>query len=303
MKAPFFSIVIPVFNRGDFIICALESCLKQTFANFEIIVVDDGSTDHTAASIGSINDERVKYLFQLNSERGVARNNGVSRAKGQYIFFLDSDDFIKENHLERAYNYLYKSDFPELLFTGITFLNEKGKFLFKTENFKSEISKSVILKNNVCASAFFIRKDIAINNAFSEIRDLSGSEDRLLLTLLSCKYKLNYKGEYTYCLVVHDQRSMANESEYNWKNQLAHFLKIIRASNELTKNEIEVVQSSFKQMVAIKLLFSMNYKRGFVWYISSINSIKSVMNKNILRVIKFGVLNLFITTLGFEKLK
>jgi glycosyltransferase involved in cell wall biosynthesis len=89
LNAPFFSVVIPTFNRANMISGAIQSVLEQTFKDFELIVIDDGSTDQTAQIIGGFNDERIKYNYQQNTERSQARNNGIKIARGRYICFLD----------------------------------------------------------------------------------------------------------------------------------------------------------------------------------------------------------------------
>jgi glycosyltransferase involved in cell wall biosynthesis len=91
---PFFSIIIPSYNRAALIIETLNSVCSQTFQNWECIVVDDGSTDTTRDVIEalSIQDDRIRYIYQDNAERSNARNNGIRNAKGEWICFLDSDD-------------------------------------------------------------------------------------------------------------------------------------------------------------------------------------------------------------------
>src|SRR5579862_3104859 len=90
---PFFSIVIPAYNRSVEIVRAVDSCLRQDFSDFEIVVVDDRSTDHTAEVVRRYNDVRINLICHA-ANRGVcpARNTGVSHANGQWIIFLDSDD-------------------------------------------------------------------------------------------------------------------------------------------------------------------------------------------------------------------
>lgn len=93
VSTPFFSIVIPTYNRADLIGRALKSVLNQTFDSFEIIVVDDGSNDNTSQMMVSYNDTRLHFL-QHPYNRGVcpARNTGVDHARGEWVVFLDSDD-------------------------------------------------------------------------------------------------------------------------------------------------------------------------------------------------------------------
>ncbi|MCE0497071.1 MAG: glycosyltransferase family 2 protein [Methylacidiphilales bacterium] len=86
----FFSVIIPTYNRADMLRETLESVFAQTFEDYEVIVVDDGSTDHTVEILRGY--PRVKVLTQTNRGPGAARNHGVSRSSGQYLAFLDSDD-------------------------------------------------------------------------------------------------------------------------------------------------------------------------------------------------------------------
>ena len=87
-----FSVVIPAYNREKEITRAVNSVLNQTCQDFEIIIVDDGSTDNTCDVIKSINDKRIRYVKQVNSGASVARNTGITEARGKYVSFLDSDD-------------------------------------------------------------------------------------------------------------------------------------------------------------------------------------------------------------------
>jgi glycosyltransferase involved in cell wall biosynthesis len=100
---PKVSIVIPSYNRAEFIPATLDSILAQTFKDFEVIFVDDGSSDNTEAILAhyASHDKRIKYIKQSNSERAVARNNGMKRAQGEYIALVDSDDLWYPNKLEK----------------------------------------------------------------------------------------------------------------------------------------------------------------------------------------------------------
>ena len=99
---PFFSIIIPTYNRENFLEKAINSIVDQTYYNWELIIIDDGSTDKTKELIDKfqIKDSRIIYLYQKNQERSAARNNGIKNSRGKYICFLDSDDEFKPNHLQ-----------------------------------------------------------------------------------------------------------------------------------------------------------------------------------------------------------
>ena len=102
---PAVSIIIPTYNRSHFVIQAIESVFKQTFTDYEIIVVDDGSTDDTAAVCAEY-PEKVRYIYQMNQGRAEARNTGMRESRGQYIAFLDDDDLFLPDHLQLQFDYL-----------------------------------------------------------------------------------------------------------------------------------------------------------------------------------------------------
>ncbi len=101
--SPFFSIVIPAFNRASVIADTIESCRAQTWQNFEIVVVDDGSSDGTANVVRKMaaEDSRIRLLEKENGGPAAARNHGVAHARGRYVAFLDSDDRFLPEKLER----------------------------------------------------------------------------------------------------------------------------------------------------------------------------------------------------------
>jgi glycosyltransferase involved in cell wall biosynthesis len=96
-----FTVVVPAYNRANSLGPTLNSVLVQTCQDFEIIVVDDGSTDDIAAAVSVLNDARIRVLRQENKGASAARNFGVDHARGKYLAFLDSDDFFLRDHLER----------------------------------------------------------------------------------------------------------------------------------------------------------------------------------------------------------
>lgn len=98
---PFFSVIIPLYNKEKFIKNTLESVLNQTFEDFELLIVNDGSTDKSEAIVNSFSDRRIQYFFKKNGGVSSARNYGITRANSEYIVFIDADDlwhsgFLKE---------------------------------------------------------------------------------------------------------------------------------------------------------------------------------------------------------------
>jgi glycosyltransferase involved in cell wall biosynthesis len=100
MADPFFSVIIPVYNRAGTLGMAIDSVLRQSCQDFEIVVVDDGSKDDPKAVVDSFRDFRIRFVRQENQGGGVARNTAIEAARGRYIAPLDSDDIFLPHHLE-----------------------------------------------------------------------------------------------------------------------------------------------------------------------------------------------------------
>ena len=111
---PTFSVIIPTYNRSSYLKLTLESVSRQTFTDYEIIVVDDGSTDDTPAYLSQLN-ERVTVIRQPNSGPGAARNRGAENARGEYLAFLDSDDLWFPWTLETVAALIEKHERPAIV--------------------------------------------------------------------------------------------------------------------------------------------------------------------------------------------
>jgi len=120
-QSPAVSVVIATFNRAEYLPATIDSVLNQSFQDFELIVVDDGSTDNTRAVVECYGS-RLKYRYQSNHGASSARNLGVRHARAPWIAFQDSDDLPLPNHLASLYEYVHK--FPEC---GMVFAN--GNYL------------------------------------------------------------------------------------------------------------------------------------------------------------------------------
>lgn len=133
----FFSVIIPLFNKEDYIARAINSVLNQTFENFEIVIIDDGSTDGGKKVVEQFSEEKVKYHFQPNSGVSSARNNGTRFAKFDYVVFLDSDDTWDRSFLEELSLLILR--YPEAKLYGINQFFEYNN----GEKFHIDYSKSL----------------------------------------------------------------------------------------------------------------------------------------------------------------
>lgn len=126
------SIITPTWNCGRFIAETIESVLAQTYPNWEMLIVDDCSTDNTRDIVASFNDPRIKYhCLESNSGAAVARNTALRMAKGRWIAFLDSDDLWKPDKLERQISFMQKSNYA-FSYHPYSEIDEEGKYLNKS---------------------------------------------------------------------------------------------------------------------------------------------------------------------------
>jgi glycosyltransferase involved in cell wall biosynthesis len=126
MSNPKVSVIIPTLNRADFIKESINSVLSQTYQDFEIIVIDDGSTDNTREIVEGYDNEKIKYFYQKNSGLNSARNTGIRNSKGEYISYLDSDDIWHPYKLEKQVAILDKNSDIGLVYCGSSLIDENG---------------------------------------------------------------------------------------------------------------------------------------------------------------------------------
>ncbi len=126
----FFSFIIPVYNAEVTLNKCLSSILSQTFNDFEVIVIDDGSQDQSSNIYTALakKDARLKYIYQNNNGVSSARNIGLKKAKGDYICFVDSDDFVSPNYLKTLYKTLIEQLY-EVVFFGYNIIDQNGKVI------------------------------------------------------------------------------------------------------------------------------------------------------------------------------
>lgn len=136
-----FSIIVPVYNVEKFLRESLDSIVAQTFSDFEVICVNDGSTDNSLDILNEYakNDSRFKIISQENQGQGVARNNALDIAQGEYLLFVDPDDFIELNTLEVLYNKFEETDVDIIQFDYKT-CREDGTRK-RVETFKNRLKK------------------------------------------------------------------------------------------------------------------------------------------------------------------
>lgn len=208
-----FSVIIPTYNREKIIADTIDSVLAQDFQDFEVIVVDDGSTDDTGNVVKNISDQRVRYFHKINEERSVARNFGAKQAKGKFLIFLDSDDRMKNDHLSLVNQYLTDRSFePRFLFTGFVVRDSEGKTVYEYKKKGLFSPEELLYGNHLGCSAVVIEKTLFQKYHFNTNPDLVLFEDwELWLRIISAE-KLHCLSSGTIIMMNHEGRSVLSTS-------------------------------------------------------------------------------------------
>lgn len=265
---PYISVIVPIYNTGNDIINNIKYLVAQTYKNFEVIFVDDFSTDDTIDILKSLlNKSVLNYKIIYNSKNeGVSfsRNNGIKHSKGEYVYFLDSDDFIEENTFQDMTGYI-KNGQGELVFGGFDRINSKGETFFTYgERFKyhkgyvegNEVLKKLLLNEQwIAIGAAMFKKDIILKfNILFAVGCHNGEDQEFIMKFL-------YHSSMVYCcnqVVLHyyqKANSITNSSSLrritvvNAFNSLYSYLKGYNASKEILnmiktrKIPIEVIRN------------------------------------------------------------
>src|SRR5690606_6751565 len=126
-----FSVVIPLYNKELSVRNTINSVLDQTFKEFEIVIVNDGSTDNSVKEVEKFDDKRIRLIHQENKGVSAARNRGIEEAKYEWIAFLDADDLWRENHLEEVVRMI--NIFPDFKVYVTSFEYSDKRFIFRHE--------------------------------------------------------------------------------------------------------------------------------------------------------------------------
>jgi glycosyltransferase involved in cell wall biosynthesis len=208
------SVILPTYNRARYIGDSIRSVISQTYTNIEIIVVDDGSNDDSGKIISSFQDSRIKYFYQENQGRSVARNYALRIARGEYITFQDSDDLYLSNKIELQVNYLDTHPETAMVYTSAYCIDGEGITL----NYKYEATVSGFIYKKI---AFFLPVTITLPTVMArrEVFDKVGGfdekmhrfEDTDMWRRISKCYKIDAMHEYTCKLRTHEDNHLSNQ--------------------------------------------------------------------------------------------
>jgi glycosyltransferase involved in cell wall biosynthesis len=224
---PFFSIILPTYNRAYILERTIESVINQQFQDWELLIIDDGSKDNTSEIVNTfmIHEKRINYLYQENAERSAARNNGISKANGKFICFLDSDDQFDANHLQSLFEAINSSgENPCIFITGSRIVNMNGALLTISKITPGKNDAETILLNTITPGQMCIPISLIRKHLFNV--NIRISEDTEILFRLISDSSLKLTNHASLLYVHHDDNSV-NPLRYNAYKERKETLKLI----------------------------------------------------------------------------
>lgn len=238
MKSPLVSIVMPTYNRCALIGSAINSVLAQNYTNWELIIVDDGSTDNTVAMVAERYgaEPRIKLYEQTNSGQGAARNRAIGNSAGEFIAFLDSDNMWREDRLDKGVAVLLQNKAIGLCYSDETFIDINGGDLSyeNMRRYSGYVFPKLIVDNFISLNTVLMRRTILPNaQPFNAQNRLD--EDYELWLELSVKNEFFYIPEKLVAYRVEGER-VSNQFMDRLKANAKTIKKIIHKYNLDTGN-------------------------------------------------------------------
>ncbi len=263
-----FSVIIPVYNREQQVVETVKSVLQQDQNSFEVIVVNDGSTDGTLQALNTINDSRLRIISQENAERGAARNKGIANSRGQFITFLDSDDEFLPGHLKAAEQFI-SSQPSEIKMFCTGYYKETGTGVEEIR-IPDDIQSNLFLGNFLSCNGVFLTRETALQFPFSENRFMSGLEDWELWLRITSQANAAGKNLMTSRMRFHQGRSVLQTEPKEIENRFSVFVNAIKASDIIKNAESEkTIMASCESYMALHLALTGKYRKEAMQHLKS----------------------------------
>lgn len=253
------SIIVPIYNVEKYLARCIDSILIQTFEDFELILVNDGSTDNSGKICEEYKcrDKRIKVIHKENKGVSSARNTGIKNSLGEYIYFIDPDDWIEKNAIETLYKLAKKENYDLIQFKYI--VNDKDKnriYVNKNENvFTDEnlLKMTLLGKNIFSVWSKFIKREFILNNNILFNEDISCGEDLLYTVKVAIhKPKYIFINEYLYNYYKHD-KSLSHAGNDN-SLDILKYLKDVK-TNLLCNNLYDYYMNEYKFFTYMQCFF------------------------------------------------
>ncbi|MBD2089099.1 glycosyltransferase family 2 protein [Microcoleus sp. FACHB-1515] len=252
---PKVSVVIPAYNAMGYLPETLASALNQTFVDYEVIIVDDGSKDNIQQWAAQLSDPRVKLISQENQGLSGARNTGIAHAQGEYVAFLDADDLWAPTKLEKQVQLLEQDPDVGLVYTWVASIDQAGQSRGRIlkNNAQGYVWKTLLDHNIVeCGSTPMVRLKCFVTEGVFDRNLGSFVEDKDMWLRIASRYRFDVVKE---ALVYYRQH--ANSASKNWqameRSSLIVLEKAFNSAPNLTAAELEKLRSQSYGRVYLRL--------------------------------------------------
>lgn len=176
---PTISVIVPAYNSANTILETIESVRKQTYTDFELIVIDDGSSDRTLELLATIDEPRLQVFSYENGGLPVARNRGIARSQGEFITFVDADDLWTEDKLELQLAALQQNPAAGIVYSWTTVMNEQGESFYpgKSVSYQGDVCKQLLGNNFIASGSNVMVRRRAIESVGEFEPTLKSAED------------------------------------------------------------------------------------------------------------------------------
>ena len=245
-----FSVIMPTYNRAILIGKAINSVINQKYSNWELLIVDDGSVDDTKEVVTAFSDDRIRYIYQENQERSAARNNGIVQAKGDFICFLDSDDYYLPEFLSEFKKAIRENSYKNAFYFCNTYSETGNGVLEKSvaADRTFENNYDFLLINTIGTPRVCLPNLIAKKHLFN-LKIKNGEDFELWIRLIS-GLEINYVNLYTQVFLDHEGRSI-NDNVIQ-QSVIAMDLRV-EIANKYRKHFSEAAFRYFKNQNNLKL--------------------------------------------------
>jgi glycosyltransferase involved in cell wall biosynthesis len=242
---PLVSIIIPTYNRGNFLYETVRSVLEQTYLNLELIIVDNHSTDNTDRIIKEFNESRIKYFKNHNyGIISVNRNFGIRCAQGDYVYFCDSDDLWEKDKLSTQLKFMESPKDVALCFSNGKIITENGDLrgdYFQKSPPERITYRTLLTHNYVSTLSVAVRRSALMEvGLFDEAKEIVGIEDFELWIRIAKKYSIRYIPEKLFRYRIHKGNEMGIDS-YRWARKCMILAKYMRSGGTLNFREFMVM--------------------------------------------------------------
>lgn len=264
----FFSIIVPIYNVEDYMRECIDSILGQSYTDFELILVNDGSTDSSGEICDEylMKDKRIKVIQQNNGGASKARNSGLQKAKGKYIYFIDSDDYLGHNDVfQRIYNIILEDDNIDIVKLKQIAFKDRTEEFYKVYKYNDITNinglNGVDAMIKLCETgqmvvsvySYFIRREILVDNRIYFIEGTYSEDINWVPRVFMIANKVSTLDEYAYC------RRQNRPGQVTYQANLKRDLDCVK-----------IVDDWFKQKESLSIITANNNSDYFWNYLANI---------------------------------